>query len=194
MAAAAGGSEGSENSSSTSGTPTEASGAFSWGDGSASATSNGFNESVPLDPAIIPPRVNVLPLTPEARSLHTLLRDRNTDQDAFIFYAERLMRPVCEFAYRLLPYEDVVVDTPQGIPYHGRRLAPKTQICGVSILRAGEAFEPSLTSVCKDVRLGKILIQTKPETLEPEMHYLRLPSDIKLACGLFIWPWLKLQG
>lgn len=74
-----------------------------------------------------------------------------------------------------------MVDTPQGIPYHGRRLALNTQICGVSILRAGEAFEPSLTAVCKDVRLGKILIQTNPETLEPELHYLRLPTDIKVS-------------
>lgn len=81
-------------------------------------------------------------------------------------------------------FQDVTVDTPQGIPYCGRRLVPGTKICGVSILRAGEAFEPSLTVVCKDVRLGKILIQTNPETLEPELHYLRLPSDIKVS--LFI--------
>ncbi|VDD83815.1 unnamed protein product [Mesocestoides corti] len=139
--------------------------------------SNGVD--VTIDPKLIPPTVNVLPLTRQARCLHTLLRDQNTNQDAFIFYAERLMRPLCEFACRLLPYEDVVVDTPQGIPYRGRRLAPGTQICGVSILRSGEAFEPSLAAVCKDVRLGKILIQTNPETLEPELHYLRLPSDIK---------------
>ncbi|VDM33739.1 unnamed protein product [Hydatigera taeniaeformis] len=164
---------GSEKSASSPDTPT-AGGAFPWGD----STVDGLLEAS-LDPSIIPPRVNVLPLTPEARCLHTLLRDRNTNQDAFVFYAERLMRPICEFACRLLPYRDVVVDTPQGIPYHGRRLAPNTQICGVSILRAGEAFEPSLTAVCKDVRLGKILIQTNPETLEPELHYLRLPSDIK---------------
>ncbi|KAL7056734.1 hypothetical protein AAHC03_020658 [Spirometra sp. Aus1] len=158
-----------------------------WGDTTA-ATANGdggvgvgqqvdINEAAVLN--CLPPNVRVLPLTPQARCLHTLLRDRNTNQDAFVFYAERLMRPLCEFACRLLPYEDVVVDTPQGVPYHGRRLAPNTQICGVSILRAGEAFEPSLCVVCKDVRLGKILIQTNPETMEPELHYLRLPSDIK---------------
>ncbi|KAM7534409.1 hypothetical protein Aperf_G00000112339 [Anoplocephala perfoliata] len=156
---------------STPGTPEHA--AYPWGDGA----TNGHTSLI--DPAIIPARVSVLPVTSESRCLHTLLRDRNTNQDAFIFYAERLMRPVCEFAHQLLPYEDVIVDTPQGIPYQGRRLVPGTKICGVSILRAGEAFEPSLTAVCKDVRLGKILIQTNPETLEPELHYLRLPSDIK---------------
>lgn len=73
------------------------------------------------------------------------------------------------------------MDTPQGIPYKGRRLKPGTQICGVSILRAGEVFETSLTTVCKDIRLGKILIQTNPDTLEPELHYLRLPTDIKVG-------------
>ncbi|VDN99594.1 unnamed protein product [Rodentolepis nana] len=169
------GSGDSENSlESTPVTPEGGAAAFPWGD----SASNPH-----IDPAIIPARVNVLPVTPQSRCLHTMLRDRNTNQDEFIFYAERLMRPVCEFAYRLLPYEDVIVDTPQGIPYHGRRLVPGTKICGVSILRAGEAFEPSLTTVCKDVRLGKILIQTNPETLEPELHYLRLPSDIKLCAS-----------
>ena len=43
------------------------------------------------------------------------------------------------------------------------------QICGVSILRAGETMEPALCEVCKDVRLGKILIQTNLDTGEPEV-------------------------
>ncbi|PIK33116.1 putative uridine-cytidine kinase-like 1 isoform X2 [Apostichopus japonicus] len=51
-------------------------------------------------------------------------------------------------------------------------------LCGVSILRAGEVMEPALCEVCKDIRLGKILIQTNLETEEPELHYLRLPKDI----------------
>ena len=39
----------------------------------------------------------------------------------------------------------------------------------MSILRAGETMEPALESVCKDVRIGKILIQTNEETFEPEV-------------------------
>ena len=42
------------------------------------------------------------------------------------------------------------------------------QICGVSILRAGETMEQALSDVCKDVSLGKILIQTNLDTGEPE--------------------------
>uniref|UniRef100_A0A8C8H1E1 Phosphoribosyltransferase domain-containing protein n=1 Tax=Oncorhynchus tshawytscha TaxID=74940 RepID=A0A8C8H1E1_ONCTS len=39
-------------------------------------------------------------------------------------------------------------------------------------------MEQALMVVCKDIRLGKILIQTNPDTGEPELHYLRLPQDI----------------
>ncbi|KAI9515548.1 hypothetical protein NQZ68_025054, partial [Dissostichus eleginoides] len=52
------------------------------------------------------------------------------------------------------------------------------QITGVSVLRAGETMEPALRAVCKDVRIGKILIQTNVDSGEPELHYLRLPKDI----------------
>ncbi|CAG5928425.1 unnamed protein product [Menidia menidia] len=52
------------------------------------------------------------------------------------------------------------------------------QITGVSILRAGETMEQALMAVCKDIRLGKILIQTNHDTGEPELHYLRLPKDL----------------
>lgn len=46
---------------------------------------------------------------------------------------------------------------------------PFSQITGVSILRAGETMEQALTAVCKDIRLGKILIQTNLDTGEPEV-------------------------
>uniref|UniRef100_A0AAY4EES0 Uridine-cytidine kinase n=1 Tax=Denticeps clupeoides TaxID=299321 RepID=A0AAY4EES0_9TELE len=70
-----------------------------------------------------------------------------------------------------------VVQTPQGEEYEGRRFHGKG-ITGVSILRAGETMEPALRAVCKDVRIGKILIQTNMDSGEPELHYLRLPKDI----------------
>uniref|UniRef100_A0A673XVP7 Phosphoribosyltransferase domain-containing protein n=1 Tax=Salmo trutta TaxID=8032 RepID=A0A673XVP7_SALTR len=39
-------------------------------------------------------------------------------------------------------------------------------------------MESSLRVVCKDVRIGKILIQTNLDSGEPDLHYLRLPKDI----------------
>ncbi len=60
------------------------------------------------------------------------------------------------------------METPQGINYAGRRMDTR-KLCGVSVLRAGETMEPALCEVCKDIRLGKILIQTNLETTEPEV-------------------------
>ena len=53
--------------------------------------------------------------------------------------------------------------TPQGFAYQGKRCST-TKICGVSILRAGETMEQALAEVCKDIRIGKILIQTNSLT------------------------------
>lgn len=44
-------------------------------------------------------------------------------------------------------------------------------ICGVSILRAGETMEQAVCDVCKDIRIGKILIQTNLQTGEPEVCF-----------------------
>ncbi|KAK1899324.1 Uridine-cytidine kinase-like 1 [Dissostichus eleginoides] len=70
-----------------------------------------------------------------------------------------------------------VGQTPQGEEHEGRRYQGRG-ITGVSVLRAGETMEPALRAVCKDVRIGKILIQTNVDSGEPELHYLRLPKDI----------------
>lgn len=64
--------------------------------------------------------------------------------------------------------KEVTVETPQGIPYQGKRGATD-KICGVSILRAGETMEQAVRDVCKDIRIGKILIQTNQQTGEPEV-------------------------
>lgn len=90
-----------------------------------------------------------------------------------------------------------VVQTPQGCEYEGRRYDGKgvrelglgvfrrfpplilrvsvfgssPQITGVSVLRAGETMEPALRAVCKDVRIGKILIQTNVDSGEPEVSH-----------------------
>nr|XP_057907347.1 uridine-cytidine kinase-like 1 isoform X7 [Doryrhamphus excisus] len=104
----------------------------------------------------LPQTLSVLESTPQVRGMHTIIRNKETSRDEFIFYSKRLMRLLIERALSFLP----------------------SQITGVSILRAGETMEPALRAVCKDVRIGKILIQTNQDTGEPELHYLRLPKDI----------------
>ncbi|XP_075772414.1 uridine-cytidine kinase-like 1 isoform X5 [Pelodiscus sinensis] len=105
------------------------------------------------------------------------VRNKDTTRDEFIFYSKRLMRLLIEHALSFLPLQPVTVETPQGTVYEGKRFH-RQRITGVSILRAGETMEQALTAVCKDIRLGKILIQTNHDTGEPELHYLRLPKEI----------------
>nr|CAG4638599.1 EOG090X09VM [Cyclestheria hislopi] len=126
----------------------------------------------------LPSSLHILPSTPQVRGLHTFIRNKETPRDEFIFYSRRLIRLTIEFALSLLPFKDVTVDTPQGVAYFGKRIAT-TKIIGVSVLRAGETMEQALSEVCKDVRIGKILIQNNVDTGEPELYYLRLPRDIK---------------
>ncbi|KAK7135908.1 hypothetical protein R3I94_014545 [Phoxinus phoxinus] len=104
----------------------------------------------------LPQTLSVLESTPQVRGLHTIIRNKDTSRDEFIFYSKRLMRLLIEHALSFLP----------------------SKITGVSILRAGETMEPALRAVWKDVRIGKILIQTNLDSGEPELHYLRLPRDI----------------
>uniref|UniRef100_A0A8C6WKZ0 uridine/cytidine kinase n=1 Tax=Neogobius melanostomus TaxID=47308 RepID=A0A8C6WKZ0_9GOBI len=125
----------------------------------------------------LPQTLSVLESTPQVRGMHTIIRNKETSRDEFIFYSKRLMRLLIERALSFLPSQVHIVQTPQGEDYEGRSFTGK-RITGVSILRAGETMEPALRAVCKDVRIGKILIQTNQDTGEPELHYLRLPKDI----------------
>ncbi|XP_064629866.1 uridine-cytidine kinase-like 1 isoform X2 [Lineus longissimus] len=126
----------------------------------------------------LPTSVFILENKPQVRGLHTYIRNQETPRDEFIFYSNRLMRLLIEHVLSMLPFKETTVNTPQGTTYVGKRLDTK-QICGVSVLRAGETMEPAVCEVCKEIRLGKILIQTNTDTGEPELHYLRLPKDIQ---------------
>lgn len=74
-------------------------------------------------------------------------------------------------------FRETVVVTPAGNIYHG--LVSSGEISAVTILRAGAAFECGLKRVVPDCRLGRLLIQSNVRTGEPELHYLKLPEDIK---------------
>lgn len=116
----------------------------------------------------MPDSLFLLPSTPQIKGLHTFIRNQDTPRDEFIFYSKRLIRLVIEYALGLLPFKEVEVDTPQGVTYKGCKMACD-RICGVSILRAGETMEQAVCDVCKDITIGKILIQTNQSTGEPEV-------------------------
>jgi len=84
------------------------------------------------------------------------------------------------------------VQTPTGLSYDGVKFEGK--ICGVSIMRAGESMEDGLRSVCRSVRIGKILIQRDEETCQPTLFYDKLPEDIKDRFVLLLDPMFATGG
>lgn len=136
--------------------------------------------------------VTVLPQTPQLIALLSIIRDKNTDRGDFIFYSNRIIRLLVEEGLNHLPTIEHTVTTPVGRPYDG--LLFQGKICGVSIMRAGEAMEQGLRDCCRSVRIGKILIQRDEETAQPKLFYDKLPEDIADRWVLLLDPMFATGG
>ncbi len=120
------------------------------------------------------------------RWARSIIRDKNTDRGDFIFYSNRIIRLLVEEGLNHLPTVEHTVATPVGRTYAGLKFQGK--ICGVSIMRAGEAMEQGLRDCCRSVRIGKILIQRDDETSLPRLFYDKLPTDIAERWVLLLDP------
>jgi len=115
-----------------------------------------------------------------------MIRDKNTQRADFIFYSNRIIRLLVEEGLNHLPVVEHEITTPVGRSYAGVKFQGK--ICGVSIMRAGEAMEQGLRDCCRSVRIGKILIQRDEETCKPKLFYDKLPEDIANRWVLLLDP------
>ncbi|KAI1106103.1 uracil phosphoribosyltransferase [Jackrogersella minutella] len=136
--------------------------------------------------------VVTLPQTPQLIALLTKIRDRQTERADFIFYSNRIIRLLVEEGLNHLPVVEHTVTTPVGRTYAGLMFQGK--ICGVSIMRAGEAMEQGLRDCCRSVRIGKILIQRDEETATPRLFYDKLPEDISERWVLLLDPMFATGG
>lgn len=105
-----------------------------------------------------------------------MIRNKHTERADFIFYSNRIIRLLVEEGLNHLPVIEHSITTPVGRSYNG--LSFQGKICGVSIMRAGEAMEQGLRDCCRSVRIGKILIQRDEDTSQPRLFYDKLPEDI----------------
>ncbi|KAL1958321.1 hypothetical protein VTO42DRAFT_4638 [Malbranchea cinnamomea] len=136
--------------------------------------------------------VHVLPQTPQLIALLTMIRDQRTSRADFVFYSNRIIRLLVEEGLNHLPVVEQTVTTPVGHQYLGVKFQGK--ICGVSIMRAGEAMEQGLRDCCRSVRIGKILIQRDETTCKPKLFYEKLPSDIAKRWVLLLDPMFATGG
>lgn len=138
------------------------------------------------------PNVVLMKQTSQLRAMMTIIRDKKTPKEEFVFYADRLIRLLIEEALNELPFEQKEVTTPLDAPYQGVSFSSK--ICGVSIVRAGESMESGLRAVCRGCRIGKILIQRDEETAEPKLIYEKLPVDIRERWVMLLDPMCATAG
>ena len=115
----------------------------------------------------------------------SMIWDKNTTRADFIFYSNRIIRLLVE-GLNHLPVIGHTITTPVGRAYAGVKFEGK--ICGVSIMRAGEAMEQGLRDCCRSVRIGKILIQRDEDTSKPKLFYDKLPDDISDRWVLLLDP------
>ncbi|PVF94468.1 putative FUR1-uracil phosphoribosyltransferase [Serendipita vermifera] len=150
------------------------------------------NPSSQTSPASLPPNVITLKQTAQLEALYTIIRDKSTSRGDFIFYSDRIIRLLVEEGLNHLPIVKKTVMTPTGVEFAGVGFVGR--ICGVSILRAGEAMEAGLREVCRSVRIGKILIQRDEETALPKLFFSKLPEDIATRYVLLLDPMLATGG
>lgn len=115
-----------------------------------------------------------------------LKSSRDTSRSDFKFFADRLIRVVIETSLNELSYSECEVQTPTGNSYSG--LKYRSQNCGVSIIRSGEAMEQGLRDCCRSIRIGKILVESDAESHKAKVVYARFPDDISQRQVLLMYP------
>ncbi len=138
------------------------------------------------------PQLSVLKPTPQLKVLLTIIRDKKTRRNDFIFYADRVNRLLVEEGLNFLPTKTKIITTPTGAKFKGAEFVGK--ICAVSIIRAGESMERGVRKVCKKIRIGKILIQRDEKTAQPILFYSKLPRGVARRYILLLDPMLATGG
>jgi uridine kinase len=125
----------------------------------------------------LPDNVIVLPQKSQLNGIHTLLLTADTPREEFVFYFDRVAVSLVERATACQAYTPTQIMTPISTPYIG--LQSNGEVSAVVVLRGGSALETGLKRVIPDCRTGRLLIQTNYRTGEPELHYLKLVSNLE---------------
>lgn len=134
---------------------------------------------------VVYPNINVFRPNPQVTLLHTFIRDKTTPRAEFIFYCDRLGRLLIEEGLCFIKTKEKNVITPTNTCFYGCESAEK--ICGIPISMSGKALENGLRSVCRTVRIGKILIEKNSEDIS-QLYYFKCPDDISTRTCLLLDP------
>ncbi|CCG25729.1 Urk1 protein [Candida orthopsilosis Co 90-125] len=125
------------------------------------------------------PNLKLLKPTNQLRGINSILFNKNTSRDDFIFYFNRLSGLLIEYAQsNFFDFKSRRVTCfEKPYKYQGMQ-AMQTQMVAVSIIRSGDCFMTSLKKTFPELTVGKMLIQSDSSTGEPQLHYESLPHNI----------------
>ena len=124
------------------------------------------------------PTLHVAPINLHLLALHGVVRSASTQQPEFSHHLHLLLQQLLSSALSLLPYTAETVTTPTQSSFITCRLpAP---VVAVTVLRAGEAFEPPLRYLLPAVSIGKLLIQRDESSPSKAaaLIYSKLPHSL----------------
>lgn len=136
--------------------------------------------------------VIVLEQTNYLKYLFTKIRDKNTEMHDFVLYSKKIIEILMQKVFEIIPMKNKTITTSTDSKFKGLDL--DENICGVSILRSGDAMEDSFRSIFPNACFGKILIQRDEATAKPYFYYSKLPKDLKDCYIILLDPMLGTGG
>ena len=125
------------------------------------------------------PMVYTLPKTNQTEAIQTMLLNKRTKLDDFIFYFDRIITILLSHVLDNIPianHKTIITGSNYEIPDCTN--IDFNMICGITLIRSGDCFIKSLKMTLPNVPIGKLLIQSDSSTGEPQLHYESLPPDL----------------
>lgn len=128
--------------------------------------------------------IYLLPFTNQLKVIKTIILNKSTSNDNFVFYFDRLANLLITEALDHVTYKNGLqfnnkksIKTP--INYELdliKTIFQDRPITGVCMIRGGDIFSRALRRNIPAARIGKLLIQTDSLTGEPQLHTEKLPN------------------
>ena len=128
-------------------------------------------------------QVHILENTNQLKAIKTIILDKQSSIDDFIFYFNRIASILISESLNYATYtpgsefsSPKSITTPVGFTLPTKDAWFLTSdVVAVSIIRSGDCFIRSIRRIIPSARIGKLLIQTDSRTGEPQLHTEKLP-------------------
>ncbi|SCU80243.1 LADA_0B05908g1_1 [Lachancea dasiensis] len=112
-------------------------------------------------------------------ALKTVILDKYTSRDDFVFYFDRIATILVSWALDDIPAHAMkTIVTPNGVTVESP-MVDFDKVTSINIVRSGDCFMRSLKKTVPSMALGKVLIQSDSHTGEPQLHCEFVPPHIE---------------